>query len=363
METAVLDTQMRLDNPLTESDVVIVDITQQDFDTIFQGRTSPLDQVGLRKVIEAVQAAEPCVVGVDIDTSFEQFKDFALDREYSNILWARLSTNPRDPTEKPVALNVLGGRDAELTERSGIPIFEDDEKVVTRFYSRIIETEQGPRPSFAWTVFNKAKELKCPGIKFPDLKASSESLIIAYSRGSGGAGRTRIPAANILKLAENNWPSKSLIKGKIVLIGGSYLQQDKHDTPIGQMNGVDVTANVVESEIRGGGTREPGSLTIIVLQLFDGVLLMSLFHLFPWRKAVLLSLPLILMIGLVCSFLTYYSFAHWAFFVPIMIGVLATELFDKIKDHFKKRYKKEIAQTYEELSGEKTTDPGDTVER
>ncbi len=79
-------------------------------------------------------------------------------------------------------------------------------------------------------------------------------MIIKYSRGADGVGRTRIPAAHILKFAENNWQNNSLIKNKIVLIGGSYLEEDKSETPLGVMNGVEIHANVIESDLRGGGT-------------------------------------------------------------------------------------------------------------
>ena len=47
-----------------------------------------------------------------------------------------------------------------------------------------------------------------------------------------------------------------------------------------------------------------------------------------------------------------YSFSYWLFFAPVMIGVVLTELFDKGKDYFKKRYKGKITETYQELGGQ-----------
>ena len=35
-----------------------------------------------------------------------------------------------------------------------------------------------------------------------------------------------------------------------------------------------------------------------------------------------------------------------------MLGVLATEMFDKAKDFFKKQYKKEISEAYGEMTGQ-----------
>lgn len=153
----------------------------------------------------------------------------------------------------------------------------------------------------------------------------------------------RIPAANILKLAENpNWQTNDLIRNKIVLVGGSYLGEDRHDTPLGKMSGVETIANVIETELGGGGLKPPDFWSIVLLQIFDGVLLLGMFLIFSWRKAALLSLPAIVVISLACSFLIYDSFSHWLFFAPVMLGVLLTELWDNARDYYKLRYKQEI---------------------
>ena len=72
-------------------------------------------------------------------------------------------------------------------------------------------------------------------------------------------------------------------------------------TPLGMMDGFAINANVIETELRGGGVKPPGAVTLVLLLAFDSVLLMALFHLFPWRKAALLSLPFILVLSFVCS--------------------------------------------------------------
>lgn len=362
-ETISLDAQMRLDMPVEESDVVIVDITQQDFEQIFEGKTRPLDPNGLQRLIGAIVKGKPCVVGVDIDTSFQQFKEhFKVQDDWSNLVWARETKEiPEDVHQRPVPLDVLGGQSPALNDRSGLPLLIDDAKKVTRLYSRLIETTREDAaennkvdlPSFPWAVFKEGKNRNCAGIEFPDLEETTEPLNIGYSRGKEGAGRTKISASNILKFsAEPNWHDNNLIKDKIVLVGGSYFAEDRHDTPLGSMNGVEVIANVIESDLRGGGRKVPGFLTIALLQMFGGVLLITLFQILRWRKALLLSLPIIILLSLACSFLTYYSFSHWVFFVPVMIGIALTELFEGVKDHIKERYRHEIAETNQELGGQ-----------
>lgn len=348
LETTLLDTQMRIDMPAENSPVVIVDVTAEDFKGFFKSQTRPLNPDALQKLLEAIAAGGPCVVGVDVDTSFEQFKNFKVDN-LSNFVWSRHAEMSDD--NQTIVYEVLGRDDPALNEKSGVAMVDYDEKDVARFYSRVMETTKGNLPSFAWAVFKEAKIRKCAGIQFPDLEESNESLHIKFSRGVDGAGRARIPVAHILKFAENNWQDSKLLKDKIVLVGGSYLGEDKSETPLGMMNGVEVNANVLESDLRGGGVKSPRFLSVVLLQIFDGFLLIALFQIFSWRKAALLSLPLILLLSLACSFFTYFSFSHWAFFVPVMIGVALTELFEETKEHFKNRYKRTIAETYEEFGG------------
>lgn len=348
-----LDTRMRLDTPAEESDVVIVDITQQDFEQIFAGQTRPLNPDALRRVIAAIAEGQPCVVGVDIDTSFSQFKKFKISENMSNVVWARETAEiPESIDEKAVPLDVLGGQNPEYNKKSGIPFLIDDAKKVPRFYTRLIKTTDGNLPSFAWAVFKEGKNRNCGGLNFPDLEETDDQFIISYSRGNKGAGRTKISASNILKFSENtDWRENNLIKNKIVLLGGTYLNEDKSTTPLGEMSGVEITANVIESDLRGG-VKPPNFFSMALLQIFDGGLVIALFQIFSWRKAFLFSLPFILLLSLACSFFTYYSFSYWLVFAPVMIGVVLTELFDKVKDYFKKRYKSKIKETYQELGGQ-----------
>ena len=365
VETTVLDAQMKMDLPAEESNVVIVDITQEDFQTFFKGQTRPLNPTALQELIEAIAAGHPCVIGVDADTSFDQFKDFHVSEKYmlADFVWSRSADISDNAEQDTVPLKVLGRQDPALDGKSGIPILQDDDKGVTRFYSRLVKTTQGDLPSFAWAVFKEGKRRKCQGIKFPDLEETTEPLIISYSRGAEGAGRTRIPAAQIFKFAEHNWQNDAMIRNKIVLLGGSYLGEDKSETPFGPMNGVEITANVIESDLRGKSIKPPSFLSIILLQIFDGILLITMFQIFSWRKAALLSLPVIIFLSLACSFFTYHSLSHWAFFVPVMIGIGLTELFEDAREHFKHRYRREITKTYQELSGhppgEEQTTPAD----
>jgi hypothetical protein len=238
--------------------------------------------------------------------------------------------------QKPVPLDVMGGQNPALNDKSGIPLLLDDAGKVTRQYIRLIETTSGKQPSFAWAVYKERQRRNCGGITFPVLAENTDPLLIRYSRGREGFGRTKLTASSVIEFArDTNWPQNSLVKDKVVLIGGSYLDEDRHDTPLGRMTGVEVLTNVVESELRGGGIKPPNYLTMALLLLFDGFLLIALFHVLSFRRALLLSIPLIVIFSLACSFLTYRSFSRWAFFAPVMIGVMLAELLDMVRDVYK----------------------------
>ncbi|HSK71256.1 MAG TPA: CHASE2 domain-containing protein, partial [Pyrinomonadaceae bacterium] len=339
-----LDVRMRLEHPDKESDVVIVEITQKDFDGFFEGQTRPLNPPKLHELITAVSKGKPCVIGVDIDTHFAEFgaETFAVQEDkWSPVVWAReIKEIPQSINEKPIPLNVLGGQD-KYNSNSGIPLLIDDESGVTRRYTRMIETQEntvGKKPSFAWAVYREAAS-RCLGIDFPDMKEikkreeETSPLFIKYSRGHNvesvessnenaadksaesvnrknqwkeakNRGRIKIPASQIINLSKSkDWQNNNLIKNKIVLIGGTYLNDDVHETPLGRMSGVEITANVIETELDGGGIKQPGFLTIGLLSLFHGFLIIGLFQLVSWEKALLISLPVVFIISLACSFL------------------------------------------------------------
>ena len=336
LETTVLDTQMRLDAPLEESPVVIVNINQQDFAELFKGQSRPLNPAQLQELITAVSKGKPCVIGVDIDTSFPQFKEsaFVIRSDWSNIVWSRETEEvPRSIDEKPVPLDILGGR-TDFKGNSGLALLIQDPSGVTRRYNRLIETSTGPLPSFAWAVFQESR--KCSGIVFRELpkKVEGKPLLIKYSRPEG-VGRNIFAASHIVASArDRNWADNKLIKDRIVLIGGSYLAEDRHATPLGELSGVEINANVIETELRGGGIEPPGFLSIALLSLFDSLFVIALFHIFSWRMAFWSSLPVIIVLSLLCSLLAYQSLAQWPVFALVMFGAVLAEAVDVLKGHY-----------------------------
>lgn len=179
LETLVPDALARFNGETPGGEVVIVNITDDDYQEIFQG-TSPLNPSRLQELINNIAKGEPRVIGVDVDTSARTFKDAPLELEVperTEVVWEREVFVPEDEKERLEPLDVWGRRDLALNESSGIPaLLDDPEDKVTRRYSRLIETAAGPMPSFAWAVVSRY-----PTKKTKDLRPSTDELLINYS--------------------------------------------------------------------------------------------------------------------------------------------------------------------------------------
>lgn len=402
-EMSFLDTQMRIDNPPDESQVVIVEITADDFKTFFDAKTQPLNPPKLQELITAVSAGKPCVIGVDIGTSFPEFSEkesFQIQNEWSPTVWVQDVEDALPETNKnPILKDVLGGQDYAAVN-SGLPLLINDSQDVTRKYKRMIKTEIGELPSFAWAVYREAARQNCAAMNFPDQsridkrQKETSALFIKYSRGNPNQiiansspntnktftqnstdeadennewketeyfGRTKIPASQIIEFAKSGeWQNNELIKDKIVLIGGSY-GDDLHKTPLGKMWGVEVMANVIESEFRGGGIKPPGFLITTLLAVFDGFLLLGLFHIFPWHRAFLIGLAALFILSFICSLLAFGTLSYWILFAPIMFGILLAEFADRLKDYLKDHYQKELAGLWEWIRKPKSKKDNDST--
>lgn len=353
----MLDLMMRV-SPPAQSEVVIVEITDDDYKNHFHAK-SPLDAAQLQRLIEAVAAYQPKLIGVDIDTSDEQFKNlYIAEHLREKIVWVsepKIFKNEKGEDEIFEVKNALAGRATK--ENSALPLLLDDKKV-TRRYRRFIEAGEDYLPSFSWAIArrfptNEVKKVieQCDKNK----KECADDLLIGYA--SENSSRNKISASEALdgKLQEKPI-EENLIKDKIVLIGGSYLGQDIHETPLGEMTGVETLANAIKAELGGRVIEPPSCYVLFLLAFLSQILLVVLFYKFPFGKALLLSFTIFLLSALLLSAVyanainTYAQWAYFsAFFVPISLGLLFSSLVDRLGDLRKEKLKKFITSLPKEL--------------
>ncbi len=345
VEPVVQDALMRLDS--TEEDrVAVVDIDEADYKTLFD-ETSPLKLDRLSELLDAIARARPAVIGVDIKTASEHYRAFQLKEWDVPVVWLQ-QTREREPegefglweklagshvrSSRFEPLAVLGRDDPALLESSGVERFLSQENVV-RLYRRMWETAspEGRRPSFAWAVLKRL-----PAAQTAGLEPSTDPLYISFTGGERSEHRWRLSAGHALSMSrEKAWSEDGPLTGRVVLLGGSYGEQDLHETPVGKMHGIYVHANIVETELRRRGFRPLATGALVALQLAEGVGLVLLFHLLPFGRAVLVAALLIPIAALLLSLITSLSLERWAYFAPVLYGVVAYHSFEHFKDFVK----------------------------
>jgi len=327
-ETTALDTTMRLQSKRLQNEIAVVRITDEDYKDRFHAK-SPLDPDALQEIVDAIARGKPRIIGVDIDTSASAFTKLQSPPIPVPVIWAR--TGAYSNLRKQVHLfDYLGGNNPGGA--SGLVLFKVDEDGALRRYSRIVPTNMGPFPSLSWAII---KQLGAD--KSKNLTESEEELFINYVDSSWDSRQVNISSQEIVNLSTTEgFQTDGILKDKIVLLGGDYAVQDEHDTPLGWMIGVHALKQIIATELEGGGPRPASTMSIVLLELVDGFVLLLLFQIFRLRKAVIISVFLIPFLALVCSLLAFRSFAQWAYFVPILVLILGHQLYERVKDYFKK---------------------------
>jgi hypothetical protein len=334
------DLLMRLSAQPNDTRVAVVMIGDEEYENEFK-KDGALDPAKLQELISALARGNPKVIGVDIDTSDRRYRDFQFTGWQPPVIWVRAVYET--VTGIPTPRDVLGGIDPQLNEEtnSGLPLLYDVNKV-TRLYQRVIQTTEGNKLSFPWAVVKrfdpKAAEQR---------EGTTDRLIIGFA----GAPSEELSASQILRVAnEPGWPANEKIKDKIVLIGVSYLGQDRHETPLGVRQGVHNMAAVIETELSGGGIEQPDEFAFLPLWILQSVVLVILFQYFPLRKAIwknlAWSIALVVGSAMICSLiaaflashsLTYLSLVYLAYFLPVGIFVFVEQLRDLLNDWRKEK--------------------------
>lgn len=326
-EMPTLDALMHLREAPQDSDVMIVRISRDDYKTYFGGK-SPLDPVKLQDIINKIGQGKPKVIGVDINTSAPEFQNLRLEPGIPPVVWAREATYS-DRDKKFFLADVLGGTNPAPS--SGLMTLRLDSDKVVRRYRRFYETDKGAFSSFAQALVKAYRPAMA-------LAESQDEMLIQFVGDPKHSYRFDLPVSEILRLADDvHWPDNDILKDKIVLLGADYAGEDEHSTPLGRMKGVDVQAQIMETELRGGGVKPPGTALIILLGAIAGLLLWLILRSSSTRISFVLSVPAILALSFLGSLLAFRSVSQWSYFVPVLVIVLAQQVYERFREWQKKR--------------------------
>lgn len=337
IETTVRDAQMRL-NRVRPSEVVLVRITDADYDTLFESR-SPLNAEEVASIINAVARGNPAVIGIDLDTSAKSFAD--LPRIVSrkvHVVWARDAQTVDDGMLRPA--RILGGNDGDAA--SGLSVVPQDEDGLVRSYWRLYPLNRGDgiieERSFPWAVVRDS------GRRSEERNVANGPLEIrlARQRPGGPSANVEVSAGQLVDLkcsvsadcapGMDDNALKGLFEGKIVLIGGSYrAARDAHSTPVGAVNGMDLVAQIIDTELHGGGPRQQSWFVIVVVLLFENIGLVVIGHFWKPEKTFSLwfaiSIAASVAASLICSRVSFGTYIGMVFFLPVFCSVLLLDLY------------------------------------
>ncbi len=374
-ENAGLDTLLRLRGRQMSQRVVIIEITDEDFENpeLFGG-TSPLKKKPLLDLLSAVQDYHPAAVGMDFNTVSQEWCRFdalqlaralpgGLDpdkKPATPVVWAQV---PGGPDEPVTLTRVLGGR-LQDKEYTGLPKFPMDSDGMLRRYEQNF-TVRGELPgcgadsgktavdrsrqndesasadklatmhSFAGAVIARACPLlkeKCPA----ESEKHEEPVIFNFY-----GDRYRFPIIQahefIGQVAQEHANDEHLIKtrqcllaNKIVLIGGNFsAARDVYPTPLGRMAGVELIALAIESEF-SGGIRETQEVLELLADFLVGSLIVLIYFYYERRPrfALLCSLLGVPIVSIIFSWAIFSTTAYWFNFIPIIIGMVMHQMLE-----------------------------------
>jgi CHASE2 domain-containing sensor protein len=363
-EMAVLDSYLSWHSRDMSHDIVLVEITENDYRDIFNA-TSPLDKFKLLKLIGAVKKYNPSVIGVDIVTDDWQLDcqkavDVAsakrCEDELVNQLFAlRQQGSPPQGSSKQVPTIVWAATPKTLdapmilappvgglplcADQDGVPRFPmDREGSVRHFESRVqvpcLQGDSGDRDGKCWKLTLARTILAAYPVQAG--KAADEQVIFNFY-----GDRYRFPTIAASEFISSSGDATKqnqeieqrraeLLEGKIVLIGGAFQEaRDSYFTPLGAMQGVELNALAIQTDLSGGGITHLNELLALLADVVISIFVIGMFYLYEERPktAVWLSV-LALPTSAAFSVLLFHTFSYWFNFIPAAGGMVIHQLYE-----------------------------------
>ncbi len=321
-EMAGLDVFNILQRRHDPTHIVIVGITDEDYESLFGGR-SPLEPQTVERLVNGIANGKPTIIGVDVDTSDKSFDELRPQEKWPPVVWAE------DDLERNRA--ALAGRSFKAGRNSvGVALVPEDSDGVVRRYTREFESGNDRIPSFPWALLKAcvdAQAQACLKIRQGKLGETDNKLMLNFS--GERYDFAFISAGSLLKISEGaGWKGNSPLRDRIALLGGLYRAgRDTHVTPIGQMSGVQLTAQVLESEIGGGGIRPINEFLAVILEMACGFFLVSLHYRLGHSSVPLIGI-ILASFSIFCfsSYIAFSTLARWLNFAPMFFAVMIHEI-------------------------------------
>ena len=327
VERVILDSFVSLRAPTSAGRTVIFDIDDNSYKTDFM-LTSPLKPAKIAELVLGGLNAGARAVVVDIETDEAEITRLIEDRRRDSpripIVWARDATICRaDGTicALPVASIPAPTQDAA----HGLTLVNVDDDGAVRRYSSVFRLAVQQKDGCACTddVWPSLAQAVMTVTRAGDRGYSAEPQLLDWL--GDRYAIPRIPATAVIEgWDETWWGHAQPIAGRIVLIGGTFRQgRDSHWTPAGDMAGVEIWGNVIETELSGGGLAQMSLLEAVLLDVLVGLALIWLNRRFPAGTimSLLINAAVVLVLPFAAAFLLHRFSAYWVNLAPVLAGV------------------------------------------
>ncbi|MET0400234.1 MAG: CHASE2 domain-containing protein [Longimicrobiaceae bacterium] len=328
LERAAFDFQAQVRPQRPQKNVYVVSIDDRDYERVF-GAESPLDPGKVLELIDAVAKGGPAVIGIDLETPQPAYAGLPDSVRGARIAWAR---NPScsGSQESPVGCLPTdlvpgpAGGSGRPRAFAGVAGLAADADGALRRYTRNVRTREGTIPTFgtaALLAFGHLVEVNGG--------SGDAQRLIDYR----GTAPQKVTASWVLANAESEgYQADGLFRGKIVLIGGTHsFSGDWHQTPLGWMPGVEVWAQVLETELAGKGAVPPNAIWLGILQFVLGLGLVLIFDQLRLEYAFYVSIVALPVASWLVSLVAFGSPRFWVYFFPILGLLLVQQLYDVAK--------------------------------
>jgi CHASE2 domain-containing sensor protein len=342
LETANLDALFSGKQWKVSPDVVVVSITDDDYQTEFGG-ISPLNAGKLMEVIDAILAGNPKVLGVDFDTSAWA----GPPARYAGkpMVWAREALG----AGASLTLGkVLGGTEEVCY---GVPAYFPDEDGIVREYKEFIQGA-GPTyyPSLAFNLVEVSQRgpQACRGA-LPNLDPSQSPELekVNYRGPKNAFDHLSVRTLKTLK----NLPASAVhpLHGKIVLLGGAYrAARDAYATPFGYLDGVDIIANTVDMNLPGNKELKDMPAWVMVAGYAQAVLLLAGLYFVSRTWSLLIHVLVVPVYALLINWLAFQWAGTFVSFVPCFVGIVIHEMVEHMTEYH--RVQRENRELHEQIN-------------
>jgi CHASE2 domain-containing sensor protein len=318
--------QARTSSPTAPAAVKVVRIDTADYRRIF-GATSPLNRDRVTEIIRAIAAHRPLVIGIDIESVDPWYATFPERINGVPLVWSRkfscqgnASMTAACPADERIPVPAAG-RPTPDSLRAGIIMLPLEQDGSFRRYTRFSRTRDGIHPAFSTVLLLRAGRAVEP--ESPDA-----SRFIRFRRSS--KADSAYTAQWVLGRGAASGSPSHVFRNKIVLLGGTYGQERNHyPTPLGDLAGVEVVAQIVETELEGGGQRTPPAWRFFIIQCLAGFGIVMVFHRRDLKSAFRISVVLALVAAPVISWLVFGTWRLWFYFLPVLSVWLIQQLYDE----------------------------------